>query len=291
MDDANVRNPKVVLGSPGSYDVTLTITKDGNSYSKTIFEMLTTVECPSLNDCSNPAFLDKSIWELEYVNSEEVNFPGLATMAFDNDPATIWHTRWSTGSDPYPHEIQIDLGDIFDVHEFIYYPRQNGQNGWIKDYELYFSEDLADWGQVDATGAFESSAAPQKVVFQLPETGRYFKLVALSEANGKAWASASEFEIKGCYNETTSIQHPIDYESLKAFPVPTKGLFEVSLPSSALFNYSIYTLTGQLIDSGQSNVGSESIQFDLSGYANSMYVIKLADRNNRSYYIKVLKAD
>lgn len=289
IEDINMRNPKVVLGSPGSYDVTLTITKNGISYSKTITEMMTATECPSLDNCENPSFVPKESWDLIYVNSEEVNFPGLATMAFDNNPETIWHTRWSTGSDPYPHEIQIDLGEVFDVHEFTYYPRQNGQNGWIKDYELYFTENLSDWGDVDKEGEFEKSAAPHKVSFQTPVVGRYFKLVALSEANGNAWASASEFEIKGCYHETTSTQGIVDYGMLKAFPVPTQGFFEVSLPSNELFEYFIYTLSGQLVQRGQSQSGNDSLQLELSSFENGLYVIKLIDNYDRSYFVKVLK--
>ncbi|MGK0365037.1 MAG: hypothetical protein ACI85O_002099 [Saprospiraceae bacterium] len=289
IDDANKRNPKIVLGTPGSYDVTLTITKNGNSYTKTIEEMMTTVECPSLENCNNPANLPKEIWELVYVDSEETGQPGLATMSFDNNPETIWHTRWSTGSDPYPHEIQIDLGEVFDIYEFTYSPRQNGQNGRIKDYELYFSEDLEDWGTLEISGEFENSAAPQKISFDTPKIGRYFKLVALSEVNDNAWTSVAEFDINGCYHVVSSTQNQIDYQTLKTFPVPTQGLFEVSLPSNELFNYSIYTLSGQIVKNGKSQVGYDFLQLDLSAFANSMYVIKLVDGNNKSYYVKVVK--
>lgn len=289
IDDINKRNPKVVLGSPGSYEVTLTVVKDGISYSKTISDMINTVECPSIDNCENPAILQKESWSLLYVDSEEVGSPGLATMAFDNNPETIWHTKWSTGSDPYPHEIQIDLGDQFDIYEMTYYPRQNGQNGWIKDYELYFTDDLSDWGVVDTVGVFEKSAAPHKVVFQSPKLGRYFKLVALSEVNGNPWASASELEIRGCYHETVATENIKNHKALKAFPVPTPGIFKISLPSNELYNYSIYTLSGQLIKKGRSQSNDNLIQLDLSAFANNMYIIRLLDESNRSYYIKVLK--
>lgn len=289
IDDVNARNPKVVLGNVGSYDVTLTITKDGISYSKTIEDMVSAIECPSLDNCLNPAILPKEIWALEYVNSEETNFPGLATMAFDNNPETIWHTRWSTGSDPYPHEIQIDLGEVFDIHEFIYYPRQNGQNGWIKDYALYFTEDLQDWGEEDMIGEFENSAAPHKVTFQTPVVGRYFRLIALSEVNGNPWASAAEFEVKGCYHETTSTRDLLDYETLKAFPVPTPGIFEISLPSNELFEYSISTLSGSVVENGKSQLGNDALQLDLSELGNGVYVIRLVDRVGKVYFVKVVK--
>jgi len=288
IDDANQRNPKVVLGSPGSYDVTLTITKDGIDYAKTIPDMITTTTCPSLDDCGNPAFLIKETWALQYVNSEETNFPGLATMAFDNDPSTIWHTKWSTGSDTYPHEIQIDLGAVYDIHEFTYLPRQVGVNGGIKDYELYFSKDPLAWGVADTISEFESSAAPKKIAFSTPKIGRYLRLVALSEINGNAWASAAEFDIKACYHIEVGTNELKDYQSLKAFPVPTQGLFEISLPANGVFNYSIYSLSGQVIESGQSEMGDESLDLDLSGLATGVYVVKLVDEEGRAYFVKVV---
>ncbi len=289
VDDLNKRNPKVVLGNPGSYDVTMTVTKDGISYTKTIQDMVSTIECPSLDNCDNPGFVPKETWTLIYVNSEEVNFPGYATMAFDNDPETIWHTRWSTGSDPYPHEMHIDLGDLYNIHEFTYLPRQQGQNGWIKDYELYFSQDLLEWGDADIISEFEKSAAPKKVKFSTPVVGRYLKLVALSEVNDNPWASAAEFDIKACYYESTSTHEQYNYESLKAFPVPTQGLFEVSLPSNEQFDFSIFSLSGELVKSGQSQKGNDALVLDLSGFANGMYVIRLLDGFGRSYFVKVVK--
>ena len=142
IENENIRNPKVVLGEIGSYDISLTITKNGESYSKSIEDMIVAEECPSVSNCNNPALVPKESWELKYVDSEEVNYPGFATMAFDNDPSTIWHTRWSTGSDPYPHHMEIDLGDEYKIYEFTYQTRQDGENGRIKDFELYFSSDF-----------------------------------------------------------------------------------------------------------------------------------------------------
>lgn len=40
VSDANIRNPKVVYRSSGAYDVTLTVTQDGRTYSKTVKNMV-----------------------------------------------------------------------------------------------------------------------------------------------------------------------------------------------------------------------------------------------------------
>ena len=198
IEDMNMRNPRVILGKPLTYTVSLTVEKNGQTYSKTIPDMITTTTCPSIEDCDNPDTLPKDIWQLLYVDSEETNDPGLATMSFDDDPETIWHTRWSTGDDPYPHEIQIDLGESYKVFSFTYLARQDGVNGRIADYELYISRDQLDWGDPVSTGTFVNTSAPQTVDFPQGVTGRYFRLRALSEVNGNPWASAAEFSLVGC---------------------------------------------------------------------------------------------
>lgn len=201
ISDPNIRNPKVVLGTPGSYTVKMTVVQNGKTYTKTIENMVETTTCPSIDDCSNPGLLPKDQWTLLYADSEEINYPGLATMAFDDDPNTIWHTRWSTGVDPYPHEIQIDLGNSYSISEFEYLPRSVGSNGRINEYEIYFSYDKTNWGSSDVTGVFENSAAPQTVKFSEPIKARYMRIVALSEVSGQAFASIAEITLTGCLSD------------------------------------------------------------------------------------------
>jgi len=160
--------------------------------------MVTATTCPSIYDCNNPDILPKDIWSLIYVDSEEVNDPGLAVMSFDNDPSTIWHTAWSTGDVPYPHEIQIGLGQEYWIYKFIYLTRQDSENGRIKDYELYIGDDTLNWGIPVKTGQFVNTSALQTIVLDTAKAGRFFRLRALSEVNGNPWASAAEFSMVGC---------------------------------------------------------------------------------------------
>ncbi len=291
IDDANKRNPKVVLGTSGSYDVSLSVIKDGEMFSKTIENMVTAIDCPSLESCSNPGFIPKASWNLIYVDSEETGQPGLATMAFDGNPETIWHTRWSSGTDPYPHEIQVDLGAEFYIHEFTYLPRQVGQNGRINDFELYFSQDGIDWGAVDTLGQFENSASPQTLNFPAAKLGRYFKLRALSEVNGGPWTSIAELDIKACYSALVSTKDLVNFKALKAFPVPTRGDFKISLPGKSAYKYSIFTMAGALVDLGESEQKQEFLELDVSHLKSGMYLIRLTDSNNIIYNVKVIKED
>ena len=133
---------------------------------------------------------------LEYVDSEEVSGEnGRATNALDSNPGTIWHTRWSGGNDPQPHEIQLDLGGISNVSGLNYLPRQDGGfNGTIEQYEIYVSETTTDWGVPVSMGSWAKNVNLKTVNFTAKE-GRYVRLVSLAEINGRPWASAAEISV------------------------------------------------------------------------------------------------
>ncbi len=289
MEDANIRNPKVVLGNPGDYDVSLTLSIDGNEYSKEIQNMVSTTTCPSIYDCDNPAELPKNIWELVYVDSEEVNYPGLAIMSFDDDFSSIWHTRWSTGNDPYPHEIQIDMGEIYSISKFVYYTRQDGQNGRIKEYELYISEDLSDWGEAVSIGEFVNTAAPQTIVFDEAIKGQYFRLLALSEVNGNDWASAAEFDMVGCIYGVGLEESKKELTPINAFPVPSSGFVSISLPTTQKLNYTIYSSSGRQVQNGLIPNDLQSYTFDISNLTSGIYMISLQSESGTIYRVKIIK--
>ncbi len=288
MEDANMRNPKVVLGNPGAFSVTLTVTKNGESYSKTIPGMITTETCPSVEDCDNPAELPKDEWELLYVDSEELNYPGLAVMSFDDDTETIWHTQWSNGSTPYPHEIQIALEKTYRIYSFTYLTRQDGQNGRIKDYELYIGKDPDNWGTPVTTGSFVNTVAPQTIEFPDGINGNCFRLVALSEVNGNPWASAAEFSLVGCTDTLhTSVKKYVQRQ-ITAFPVPTSGNVFIPLPGGKSFTYQIINASGHLFDSG-TITGTGNYGFDFSPYPRGIYLIKLMNNQGNVFLVKILK--
>ena len=289
INNLNIRNPKVVLSEPGTYSVNFSVTKNGQTFTKYMADMITATSCPSIEDCDNPDEIPKEDWELIYVDSEETNYPGLAVMAFDNDPATIWHTKWSTGNDPYPHEIQVDLGDQYKVFKFIYLNRQDGENGRIKEYELYISEDVSNWGEPISVSEFENTAAPQTITLESPSNGRYFRLLALSEVNGNDWASAAEFSLIGCTDLTYDIDPDANIHDLKAFPIPTNGVVNIPLPDNGNFEYRIISLMGQLVEQGQIENQSDFFAYDLSNFPEGIYVFHLKTKNGNEYRIKVIK--
>jgi len=152
--------------------------------------------------------IDQTGWELLYVDSEEMgNVDRPATDSFDGDPDTIWHTEWSlTDPDPaHPHEIQIDLGGFYDICGFRYLPRQEeeagGENGMIKDYEFYVSNNTDDWGTAITSGTFVKDKTEKQVSFDCT-LGQYVRLVALSEVNGNPWTTMAELNVLAVQPDT-----------------------------------------------------------------------------------------
>lgn len=148
--------------------------------------------------------LPRTAWRLVYVDSQElVAENGAAVNAFDGDPLTIWHSKWSPTSDPLPHEIQIDLGATYAVSGFRYLPRPSGSNGRIRDWEFYVAASPGSWGTPAATGTFADSGAEKAVVFTA-RSGRYVRLRALTEVNGNPWTSMAELTVLGSAASSTT---------------------------------------------------------------------------------------
>ncbi|MET9610223.1 TIM-barrel domain-containing protein [Streptomyces sp. NPDC006512] len=144
--------------------------------------------------------LDRAGWSLVSADSQETTAEnGAAANAFDGDPATFWHTAWSSGTPAaLPHEIVLDLGARHTVDGLGYLPRQDGgTNGRIGAYEVHVSDTTTDWGTPAATGTFADTPAARTVTLA-PRTGRYLRLRALTEAGGRGpWTSVAELTLTG----------------------------------------------------------------------------------------------
>jgi hypothetical protein len=130
------------------------------------------------------------------VDSEETTGEnGQGANAVDGDPNTIWHTQWQDANPAQPHEIVIELTPPATIKGFTYLPRQDdSQNGMIKDYEFYVSDDGTDFGQAVKTGTLENSKDKQTVTFDAKKC-RFIKLKSLSEVNDQTWTSAAEIGV------------------------------------------------------------------------------------------------
>jgi hypothetical protein len=116
----------------------------------------------------------------------------------DGDPATLWHTSWTTKPVPsFPHHVTIRFDSPVTLAGLRLLPRQDGNaNGLMKGYAIYASDDGKSWGDPLAHGDFDRSAAAKDVRFVRPTAVRYLKVVALSGFAGapQPYASLASIE-------------------------------------------------------------------------------------------------
>lgn len=101
-------------------------------------------------------------------------------LAFDGDPATLWHTHAAQGELPPPQALDIDMGREVNVAAVIYTPRRNSARGTIDQYAVYLSRDGKDWGAPVAEGEFSNIRAnpvPQRIDLKAPVKSRYLRFV------------------------------------------------------------------------------------------------------------------
>jgi len=194
IPESDLEDPGLLyFNTQGTFTVTFTVTDAlGLSDATPATRVITVAEASSV--------IPKTGWSLWYVDSEDptgddgTGTPG--TNAFDGDVNTFWHTQWHGGSPATPHEIQIDLGFLYEINGFHYLPIQDQEDGRISQYEFYVSIDGSDWGDPVATGNFANDATEKEVLFA-PKTGRYIRLRALTEVNDSPWTSAAEINVLG----------------------------------------------------------------------------------------------
>lgn len=191
VPESNVANPGALqFNQVGTHEVVLRVTDSQGAVDATPAKVTVVVT-------AGEDVLDPLGWSLVSVSSEEtLAEDGSAANAFDGNPATYWHTKYSNGIDPYPHELVLDFGSLFAISGFNYVPRQNAPNGRVADYSLYFSRDGENWGPPVSEGTFRNSPSPVSIV--LPGlAARYVRFVALNDVNGLPVATVGELGFSG----------------------------------------------------------------------------------------------
>ena len=117
--------------------------------------------------------------------------------AIDGNPATFWHSQWQPVEKSHPHYLTVDIGAERLIAGISYLGRNDGtDNGRIKAYQLFVSRDGKNWGNPVKTATFSSRQDQfQKALLSAPVTGRYVKIVALSEVKGLPNASIAELRV------------------------------------------------------------------------------------------------
>ncbi len=115
--------------------------------------------------------------------------------AVDGDEETFWHSRWSSNEARHPHFLVIDYGQPVDIAGVNYIARRGNENGHVRSYEIYLSDDATRWNEPAAKGSISSRADQQAIRLSAPVRARYLKFVILSEQRGRPFASVAELEL------------------------------------------------------------------------------------------------
>ncbi len=132
-------------------------------------------------------------FSVNYVSSE---LPGIgqAIHVLDGNEETFWHSMKGVTVASFPHDIRLDLGGERTLKGMIYRAAPP-QDARIKDYEIYVSQDGANWGEPVARGSFANHTDQQQALFFSPAKARFVRLVALNSHSGGDYAAISELDI------------------------------------------------------------------------------------------------
>lgn len=125
---------------------------------------------------------------------------GVAANAIDGDINTRWSLGHGTTSGDW---FQIDLGSRTSFNKIVLDTGVNNSFDYVTKYQVYVSNDGADWGSAIASG----SGGIGKVAVTLPtRTARYIRVVSTA-ASGFWWA-IGDIEVHGSSRGTGSITAP-----------------------------------------------------------------------------------
>lgn len=107
---------------------------------------------------------------VEVINaSSEETYEGNASNLVDDDANTIWHTMYSVTVAKHPHWVDLDAGETRLIKGFEYLPRQDGDNGNVKDYQVLLSTDGKIWGNPVAASTVREQPPSQESNLPQPD--------------------------------------------------------------------------------------------------------------------------
>ena len=135
--------------------------------------------------------IPKQNWKVASVSSGNMES---AINLMDENPLTFWATEPEVDT---PQEIALDLGELYALNGFTYWPNQERYPiGIITSYEFFSSTDGKRWTKL-ATGEFDNivnSRIEQQIYFE-PIAARYIKLRATKTTEDGFQASFGEIGV------------------------------------------------------------------------------------------------
>jgi galactose oxidase len=183
--------------------------------------------------------LARTGWTVAASDQETARENGAAANVLDGNPASIWHSAWSsTPPAPLPHTLTVDLKTNTSVGGLTYLPRQDGAaNGRIGVFKVETSTNGTTWTSRLSGASFADNPALQTAVFP-PATARYLRLTAISEAGSRGpWSSVAELNLLGPSGSVVPLRG--SWSAPVGFPlVPVAA---AQLPNGKILTWSAYS--------------------------------------------------
>jgi M6 family metalloprotease-like protein len=214
-------------------------------------------------------------WRLVSAPASQTGYQG--AKAFDGDKDTYYHVPWGNTS-PRPHEIVIDLGQIYVINELFYMANTNTIAPWegrVADYKVYVSSDGLNWGTAIATGTFFYTELTQYVLFA-NSTGRYLKFSAINSWLGDGTltdvrTSIAEINLMGSKLPSLITDTELSATTLSLYPNPVTEVLNVQISGLGETVVEIYSLNGNLL---KTSTFTGSVKIDVSSLLRGFYLIK-----------------
>lgn len=136
--------------------------------------------------------LDRSGWSIS-ANTQEPTGEGVgngvATCLLDGDLSTFWHSQWSGGSQPLPHEIVVDMNRTVTLTNIGLIQRQHDSYRDVGGGEFFVSSDGSTWTSV---GTFSAQQVLEEQVFTITPTACRYFMVQITRSNRDANSSLAE---------------------------------------------------------------------------------------------------
>lgn len=233
-----------------------------------------TVTIPELHDDHYPEIAQDD-WTLVSATPPLAGYEG--DKAFDGNLTTYYHVPWGN-TEPRSHDLIIDLNDTYTVNELFYTANANTSPPWegrIETYELYISEDGADWGAPITAGTLFRTGIRQYVLF--PEvSGRYFKFAAVNSFDDDVRTSVAEINLRGFATTEASITELSQGSTISLYPNPANDLIYIQTDQDDPIAIQLYSLNGLLIRN-ESELSEHSI--DVSNLSSGIYLLKISTTN------------
>ena len=134
-----------------------------------------------------------SSYTSQHSSSTAENTDGAAVNVIDGNINTYWHSTWGNANINLPQSVTLKLDETKTLYKLAYTPRQNSNNGRIKEYEIATSIDGNEFTTV-ASGQWVDSKDIQYVEF-IPTVANYIKITATEAYGGGAKQSCNIAEI------------------------------------------------------------------------------------------------